>query len=346
LGTMFGVYYVGILFKPDADDIKSVQIIQAGDYYEDLPEYFASVSSDINVTSVEAKEIVSAALKSNIANQYNYEYSETYESFTVVINTWSGKRYRNIKFTEKQYQALIDELESNNQYRQLYSSLPEVNDGAISIWFFGNNENIDAAKLYNLMRDDISKMKFADSYRYLNSIDYKFGTVAGLSVTVPHGTKNYTMEIPVTEELPSAFNYIMEANYKRTLPLIDTIADYAAEYTEGIDGNYNGNYFDVCFYNLVNADGSSFTDPVYAHNVDFTKLAEFIRGSKDKVAKAGQPMISVECSITDSSETEWDADTKYILDERIFIPLESNQLPDFYIPGNYYEDNAYYDSKD
>ena len=57
-------------------------------------------------------------------------------------------------------------------------------------------------------------------------------------------------------------------------------------------------------------------------------------------------MISVECSITDSSETEWDADTKYILDERIFIPLESNQLPDFYIPGNYYEDNAYYDSKD
>ena len=346
LGTMFGVYYVGILFKPDADDIKSVQIIQAGDYYEDLPEYFASVSSDINVTSVEAKEIVSAALKSNIANQYNYEYSETYESFTVVINTWSGKRYRNIKFTEKQYQALIDELESNNQYRQLYSSLPEVNDGAISIWFFGNNENIDAAKLYNLMRDDISKMKFADSYRYLNSIDYKFGTVAGLSVTVPHGTKNYTMEIPVTEELPSAFNYIMEANYKRTLPLIDTIADYAAEYTEGIDGNYNGNYFDVCFYNLVNADGSSFTDPVYAHNVDFTKLAEFIRNSKDKVAKAGQPMISVECSIAKPVETEWGTDYEYILDEKIYIPLESNQLPDLYIPGNYYEDNAYYDSKD
>ena len=346
LGTMFGVYYVGILFKPDADDIKSVQIIQAGDYYEDLPEYFASVSSDINVTSVEAKEIVSAALKSSIANQYNYEYSETYESFTVVINTWSGKRYRNIKFTEKQYQALIAELESNNQYRQLYSSLPEVNDGAISIWFSSNNENIDAAKLYNLMRDDISKMKFADSYRYLNSIDYKFGTVAGLSVTVPHGIKNYTMEIPITEELPSAFNYIMETNHKHSLPLLDTIADYAEEYTAGIDGDYNGNYFDVCFFNLVNADGSSFTDPVYAHNVDFTKLAEFIRGSKDKVAKAGQPMISVECSITDSSETEWDADTKYILDERIFIPLESNQLPDFYIPGNYYEDNAYYDSKD
>ncbi|MEE1127797.1 MAG: hypothetical protein UHZ05_06100, partial [Acutalibacteraceae bacterium] len=331
LGTMFGVYYVGILFKPDADDIKSVQIIQAGDYYEDLPEYFASVSSDINVTSVEAKEIVSAALKSSIANQYNYEYSETYESFTVVINTWSGKRYRNIKFTEKQYQALIAELESNNQYRQLYSSLPEVNDGAISIWFSSNNENIDAAKLYNLMRDDISKMKFADSYRYLNSIDYKFGTVAGLSVTVPHGTKNYTMEIPVTEELPSAFNYIMEANYKRALPLIDTIADYAAEYTEGIDGNYNGNYFDVCFYNLVNADGSSFTDPVYAHNVDFTKLAEFIRGSKDKVAKAGQPMISVECSIAKPVETEWGTDYEYILDEKIYIPLESNQLPDFYI---------------
>ena len=346
LGTMFGVYYVGILFKPDADDIKSVQIIQAGDYYEDLPEYFASVSSDINVTSVEAKEIVSAALKSSIANQYNYEYSETYESFTVVINTWSGKRYRNIKFTEKQYQALIAELESNNQYRQLYSSLPEVNDGAISIWFSGNNENIDAAKLYNLMRDDISKMKFADSYRYLNSIDYKSGTVAGLSVTVPHGTKNYTMEIPVTEELPSAFNYIMEANYKRTLPLIDTIADYAAEYTEGIDGNYNGNYFDVCFYNLVNADGSSFTDPVYAHNVDFTKLAEFIRNSKDKVATAGQPMISVECSIAKPVETEWGTDYEYILDEKIYIPLDSNQLPDFYIPGNYYEDNAYYDSKD
>ena len=57
-------------------------------------------------------------------------------------------------------------------------------------------------------------------------------------------------------------------------------------------------------------------------------------------------MISVECSITKPVETEWGTDYEYILDEKIFIPLESNQLPDFYIPGNYYEDNAYYDSKD
>ena len=99
LGTMFGVYYVGILFKPDADDIKSVQIIQAGDYYEDLPEYFASVSSDINLTSVEAKKIVSEALKNTIANRYNDEYLNSYGSYTVAINTWSGKRYRIVRFT-------------------------------------------------------------------------------------------------------------------------------------------------------------------------------------------------------------------------------------------------------
>ena len=346
IGTMFGINYIGIRFKPDADDIKSVQIINVGNYYDDLPEYFASVSSDINLTSVEAKEIVSEALKNTIANRYNDEYLNSYGSYTVAINTWSGKRYRIIRFTENQYYALIAELESNKEYRELYSNLPEVNASAINVWSYTYKDNIDPVKLYNLVRDDVSKMDFRDSFRHFSTMDFKKGTVAGLSVTVPHGIKNYTMEIPINEELPSAFNYIMETNHKHSLPLLDTIADYAAEYTEGIDGNYNGNYFDVCFYNLVNADGSSFTDPVYAHNVDFTKLAEFIRGSKDKVAKAGQPMISVECSITDSSETEWDVDSKYILDERIFIPLESNQLPDFYIPGDYYEDNAYYDSKD
>ncbi|MEE1127981.1 MAG: hypothetical protein UHZ05_07055, partial [Acutalibacteraceae bacterium] len=346
IGTMFGINYIGIRFKPDADDIKSVQIINVGNYYDDLPEYFASVSSDINLTSVEAKEIVSEALKNTIANRYNDEYLNSYGSYTVVINTWSGKRYRNIKFTEKQYQALIAELESNKEYRELYSNLPEVNASAINVWSYTYKDNIDPVKLYNLVRDDVSKMDFRDSFRHFSTMDFKKGTVAGLSVTVPHGIKNYTMEIPINEELPSAFNYIMETNHKHSLPLLDTIADYAEEYTAGIDGDYNGNYFDVCFFNLVNADGSSFTDPVYAHNVDFTKLAEFIRNSKDKVATAGQPMISVECSIAKPVETEWGTDYEYILDEKIYIPLDSNQLPDFYIPGNYYEDNAYYDSKD
>ncbi len=333
IGIMFGAYYIGISFKPDANDIKSVQLVGDGDYYNDRLEYFSYVSGDIKISSVEAKEIVSTALKNSIESQLNHDYIDSFESCTIAINTWSGKRYRNIQFTEKQYNALIAELESNKDYRELYLNLPKVNDGAIEVWDYHTTKvEIDEAKLYSLVRDDVANMKFYDAYRLLNRYDYENGTAAEISITVPYGTNYYSMRVQVTEQTPSAWNYIMELYRNASVHNIDAIADYADEYATKIDSQeWKGIYFDVCFRNLVEADGTAFTEPVYPDDIDFNKLAEFIRNSKDKIVKSGQPYITVECSVETSIETEWGAAYESVLNDKIYIPLDSNELPDFYI---------------
>ncbi len=334
IGIMFGAYYIGISFKPDTNDIKSVQIVKSN-WITD--QYLSAVSDDIKISSVEAKEIVSTALKNSIGNQLNNDYSDSFESYTIAINTWSGTHYRNIQFTEKQYNALVAELESNKDYRELYLNLPKVNDGAVTVWSYHTTDvEIDGAKLYSLVRDDIASMKFYDAYHLLNRNNYENGTAATVSVTAPYGTKYYSMEVQVTEQTPSAWNYLIELYHKESVKNIDAIADYADEYATKIDSQeWKGIYFDVCFRNLIEADGTAFTEPVYPDDIDFNKLAEFIRNNKGKTVKSGQPYITVECNVESPVETEWGTEYESVLYDKLYIPLDSNELPDFYITSDW-----------
>ncbi|GEM_PF-1695213 len=333
LGAMFGVYYWAISFKPDADDIKSVQLDSTSISYYSDDNYFDAMIDDIKLDSPEIKELVSSSLKKNINAEINYSqsfFSGDGTEYTVTINTWSGSHKRRIYLTSDENESLINQLNSNKDYQNVFLKLPKVNSTSIASFYNGGFELNDnqREKLYSLVRQDFANMDFRESFDKVNNMTYKNDPVCNIEITIPVKTKNYRFAISIDEQTPLAYNYFMEISCEHNKANISKVADILNEFvpSDEYKETEQTRFVDVCFYNVKDNAGIAFAQPVYDQDIDFKKLAEFVRKNGSKAPTAGQPMISVYCEeVKDWNVYKDDSFACYM-----YIPLDSDTLPDFY----------------
>ncbi len=340
IAIMFGGNAAVLSFTPDADDINSVQVfVDEGGYNS---EYYNAMVSKIKFEGKEIKALVSEALKDNVetiksnGNVYEYSYSNASTQYTVAINTDFGTRYRKIYLNNKKNDKLMEYLDKNKKYQEIFTTLPEPKDITVNIYSDCELSKEEEAKLYELCRQDYANSDFSE---ILNSQNGSYAAVYSMDIIAKLDSKSYVLSIPVDETTPRAYNYYMEIMTENNKDKIDEFANELEEYTPESGSDIKTTTVDVCFYNVKNDDGTKFDSPVYNNNIDFKVLAEYVRENGNTAPKAGHPMASVMYSIDGFDEViiNGETDYRYNPDKSkyyfMYIPLDETGLPDFYIPS-------------
>ena len=339
IGAMFGMYHGILSFTPDADDIKSVQIFIT-DRADVNSDYYNALTGEIKLDSKEIRSVISEALKDNVRETkwdsmaYNGYYGYV-EDYTVAINTSFGTRYRRIYFNESQYSSLINEIKKDTRYQEIFLKLPKYSDVSINIYTSGIELTEDEEKkLYEYCREDYLAAEFTDVFGDANN--YSESQIGSIDITVPVKTSTYPITVYIDEKTPSAYNYLIGLISERNRDIIDDLVYEIEHFYEGTDAREGKTSADVCFFNMTDENGNRFDKAVFNKDIDFKKLAEFIKNNANNTPKLGDPMISVmfyrevfEYEIIDGETYEKynpEASKEYF----VYIKAEKGKLPDFY----------------
>ena len=339
IGAMFGMYHGILSFTPDADDIKSVQIFIT-DRADVNSDYYNALTGEIKLDSKEIRSVISEALKDNVRETkwdsmaYNGYYGYV-EDYTVAINTSFGTRYRRIYFNESQYSSLINEIKKDTRYQEIFLKLPKHSDVSINIYTSGIELTEDEEKkLYEYCREDYLAAEFTDVFGDANN--YSESQIGSIDITVPVKTSTYHITVYIDEKTPSAYNYLIGLISERNKDIIDDLVYEIEHFYEGTDAREGKTSTDVCFFNMTDENGNRFDKAVFNKDIDFKKLAEFIKNNANNTPKLGDPMISVmfyrdtfEYEIINGETYEKynpEASKEYF----VYIKAEKGKLPDFY----------------
>ena len=339
IGAMFGMYNGVLSFTPDADDIKSVQIYIT-DRADINSDYYNALTGEIKLDSKQIREIISEALKDNVRETkwdsmaYNGYYGYV-EDYTVAINTTFGTRYRHIYFNESQYSSLINEIKKDTRYQDIFLKLPKYSDVSINTHGTGIELTEDEEKkLYEYCREDYLAAEFTDVFDDANI--YSESQIGSIDITVPVKTSTYPITVYIDQKTPSAYNYLIGLISERNKDIIDDLVYEIEHFYDGTDAREGKTSADVCFFNMTDEKGNRFDNAVYNKDIDFKKLAEFIKNNADNTPQHGDPMISVmfyreafDYEIINGETYEKynpEASKEYF----VYIKTEKGKLPDFY----------------
>lgn len=336
IGAMFGMYHGVLSFTPDTDDIKSVQIYIT-DRADINSDYYNALTGEIKLDSKEIREIISDALKDNVRETKRklIGYSDYAEDYTVAINTTFGTHYRHIYFNESQYSSLINEIKKDTRYQDIFLKLPKYSDVSIKTYTSGIELTEDEEKkLYEYCREDYLAAEFTDVFGDANT--YSERQIGSIDITVPVKTSTYPITVYIDQNTPSAYNYLIGLISERNKDIIDDLVYEIEHFYDGTDAREGKTSADVCFFNMTDENGNHFDNAVYNKDIDFKKLAEFIKNNANNTPKLGDPMISVmfyreafDYEIIDGETYEKynpEASKEYF----VYIKTEKGKLPDFY----------------
>ena len=336
VGAMFGIYNGVLSFNPDTDDIKSVRIFIT-DRADMNSDYYNALTGEIELDSKEIRSVISEALKDNLREtKMNMVGCTGYvEDYTVAINTSLGTRYRHIYFSESQYSTLINEIKKDKRYQEIFLELPEFSDVSISAYTPGAKLTEDEKeKLYEYCREDYLAAEFTDIFGDANHLSEN--QIGVIDITVPVKTNTYPITVYIDKNTPSAYNYLIGLISEKNKSIIDDLVYEIEHFYDGTDEKEGKISADVCFFDMEDENGNRFDRAVYNKDIDFKKLAEFIKINASNTPKLGDPMISVmfyrdtfEYEIINGETYEKynpDASKEYF----VYIKAEKGKLPDFY----------------
>lgn len=211
-------------YKPE--DIKSVRTYNYSSLFDlfmrESESYESLATSEIRITDREAAKLVSEALEMTIRDAKgweSYRWEESLHSEHVEITLNSGRRIgRNLLFKDSEYRQLMNTIQSSEEYRKAYISMPESKhiqsiyapmcDGASKDDLMRLWETF--AKEYNALSDD-GKVEFKNKYRrfynygeYITDSEYQIETLTSelfLNVYGAIGTDTFTS----TYQIPESF---------------------------------------------------------------------------------------------------------------------------------------------
>lgn len=168
----------------EPDEIQSVRIYSYSSLFDMfIPKariYESLATQDIRISDREAAALVSDALKMTIRDvtgEESFRWDEEFYRDNVEITLKSGRRIgRKIYFKEKAYEQLQKTIQSSEEYRKAYISMPESKHiQSIYAPMCGNVSNKDLMRLwetfvkeYNALSDD-EKVEFKNRYRSVNN---------------------------------------------------------------------------------------------------------------------------------------------------------------------------------
>lgn len=237
---------------PEADDIKYFNIGTDNSYYYYYDnDYFNELSAEIQITDKDAIATVADLLESTAdmcAEHPNSLYTGAYTTMDIKIKTSLSKRSYTIALSEKEYADIIDYLEKNNDYRELYTNLPSVNSNYTTVTMYRDLSQESYNKIYESARKEISEMSFEDAYNYINN--YYGSSVGVLECTTISGVEKHKFTLQVSKELPKTYAlYITELSKANDYTqIIDIMKDY--DKNSLINKNQDITNFDYFYENI------------------------------------------------------------------------------------------------
>lgn len=254
---------------PNADDIKYFNICSE-DYYYNNNNYFTELSEEIQITDKEAIATVADLLEATAdmcADNPNSMYYGSYTTMDVKIKSGLSTRSYTIALTENEYNTLLDYLEQNSDYRELYTNLPSLDSNYTSVTMYKEFSQDAYNKIYESARREISEMSFEDAYNYINN--YYGSSVGLLECTTISGVDKYSFTLNISKELP------------KTYALYITEFSKTADYNQIINimKNFDKNSLINNNYNIEDLDYFSENISLYIEDADFSIYAMY-EGSK------------------------------------------------------------------
>lgn len=272
-----GVAAIALSYEPSANEIKCVRILSESDYYDNdniitssLLGYYNIYDgqysygkwaferfSEVSVYDDKVSEIISNALASCNKDCKNGEFEKygEYKYLTVAVTTEKGTKERYIRITSDNYDKIIDAFSENEHYRRNYLELPDAKSVE------ANGLEIESVQIpndvYEVFKEEISKVDFSDWYDYVSSSDYYSNPDITLEVTIDNGGLNLeTVRIPLKkkyapktyEEVLSKYLYSKE-RAEKLLSDVETLYNHLSNVTfDEIESNYMEMYVNIFVY--------------------------------------------------------------------------------------------------
>ena len=214
--ALFATGRLMCLYTPKAEDITSVRLFNGleDNYnsYSRRQNYFAKQTAEVDLTDAEIREIVARQLQFSvdcleISRSRYYEEMQDATVVPVAIKDGLTTRYRKILMYSKDIEAISKRLETVEEYREAYRTLPDKVDsldvsGAGNMYlYFKDSEELD--RFYQTFKREIEALSFEERYSLLNN-PYYVETVEGqsyyLNADLSIGGKWYYLLSPIPRE--------------------------------------------------------------------------------------------------------------------------------------------------
>ena len=372
-------------FTPEADEIEGFYV--KGDpteyfygYYDDEYSTFVSYAetktSDIKLSGKEAIEIICESLKhtveeSKAGNYYNIEFNEMGDKVQYLrqkitfVSKGGIKKSRNIWITFEDYQKIIDEMNKNEEFRNVYLTLPEALDRTFEVegskFGYLNLTSKDVMPMYETFRDEVKALDFDEWYKYLSQYGYNSYNDEADAMYLRFRTPDSDMlYVPVSKELtPKSYLMLMKLMAEGADEYMDIICkdvksfDFANQQFKDEDGElmyfsvnvsgYNGETgeeWDMGLHDWLYSDleyemGRLDPDEVIAHYIDVLDAIK-------KAAENGE--VEADKYVAVSYYREIEVDGRYNYEDYIFYAPypEDIELNFDYINRIVYEDEGKY----
>ncbi len=309
-------------FEPTAKEIKSVTISQYNFTYGSSTDgYFAAQASKLELDDEDIRKLVSNVLSENVANErialkkrhyQSWSITDEYYSYNVVIKTASGTHYRILQFDNKNYDKLLQLLSNNEQYKNIYTKLPDPNSPettAVMSRYDYSVSNDDALKLYKAYLTDVENQSFEKLYNdRVNGSDE--ATIVQFDIDTVLGTKNYTICIMADSSYKSTVNTFYSIVEKKSIAnrekLLKNLKEQVKE--ENIIVETHNIYKDYVYFDIDR------------NNVD--EIEKLLSKASVTDLSVDSPVIRVYYNIYDEEKCEY-------IKTDVYFALDNEQLSQF-----------------
>ncbi len=311
-GTVNGITYLSASFRPQAEDISSIQFIPdaytyyAEDsstfWYDAVGKYAERQVQSISIDDPEILSIVANVLDENMERFDRGAFYFEGTQRTVAIKTGAFTRYRRIFFTRKTMNTLLEQLSQLPEYREGYLSLPQALPGTENVQlgsqgFTAGKKDWNWDAILSCLQKEIQDAGFEAWYKYIsNDLSYD----ALLSFATESSTEGLIkVVVPLNHSLtPKTLSLVIEENYHSS-------GDTAKEAIQLLKGEISID--DSVGYGTIMVEYSYVTESGQQETkyIDLTNIEEYSTISKQQASQMmyelGTQLETVEG--TPSSET-------------------------------------------
>ncbi len=167
IAASIGICRYNLQFSPAPEQITSVSVINTDS------GYLNAISSKVAIKDAAVKEAVADALEDTVTllqEKGNQEYYRNEQSRVRVKIRVGGTVYdRYVLMTGEQESALVDALQKEDDFREMYMNLPKPSNHLLyptSYSITTNAGGVDASSLYEILQAEINEMGFEKWFAY------------------------------------------------------------------------------------------------------------------------------------------------------------------------------------
>ena len=344
LAVMFGYSAYLVNFAPKADKIASINLVNEQSIYNSERNYILDRAEKTDITDAKAIEIVSKSLQKNVElyNESKDKFENYYygsikgNMFLFRINTAGRSEIREVLLTDEEYDYIIETLEKNEDYCNIFYDLPTKNVG-IKVWSH-NSESVNFTghekKIYKLYLEDIKNIPLKEQMNNVsNNAQEELGAI---EIEFSHGLNAYYMNLSITKSHKKTVEYIYKLAYDSYAKNSDSVLNWLHNSTpEMLDEKML--YIDI--HNITNEDGELACNFNYldedrkANPETLEQLADYLETCPKVAPMVDDPFIDVMLEIPPSYSSEFEGiegDVVYEEYKNITarFALPSDKLPD------------------